>query len=233
MTLVPVGPGGSATGTCTPDNTGALSGFDYNEILTVTCSFDDVPVNTYTATATLVPNGSAEFFYSGSNEDVLVVFDPSLGFTTGGGHFDWPGTGDRTNFGYTMKYNKKQTTIQGSLLVIRHLPDGSKYRIKSNALYGLSIGSEFDYGWASFSGRNTYLDPSMVEPQGNHEFLVYVEDYGEPGAGIDRFWLRIFDKDDDVIVDISMDKPATTNAETIVGGNIVVPHKTGGRRASR
>ena len=41
---------------------------------------------------------------------MLVVYDPSLGFTTGGGWFIWPdGSGDKTNFGYTMKYNKKAT----------------------------------------------------------------------------------------------------------------------------
>ena len=29
-------------------------------------------------------------YYTGFGEDVLVVFDPSLGFTTGGGQFFWP-----------------------------------------------------------------------------------------------------------------------------------------------
>ena len=236
MTLAPVGPGGPAVGTCTPDND--PSAFVYSGELTVTCAFDNVGVNTYTVEAVLVANGAGELFYTGSNEDVLVVFDPSLGFTTGGGWFHWPGSedpsieypGDRTSWGYTMKYNKKRTRIQGSLLLIRHLPDGSKYRIKSNALFGLAIGDEDGYGWASFAGKCTYKDPSMVEPVGNHQFVTYVEDHGEPGAGVDRFWLQVFDKDDDLIADLSMDETAVSNAETIVGGNIVVPHKTRGTR---
>jgi hypothetical protein len=194
-----------------------------------TCSFDDVSVNTYTVDATLVANNSSELFYTSSNEDVLVVFDPSLGFTTGGGHFDWPITGERTNFGYTMTYNRKRTKIQGSLLVIRHLADGTKYRVKSNAVHGLSIGSGTDFDWASFSGKNTYLDPTMIEPIGNHSFVAYVEDHGEPGAGVDRFWLQVFDRDGDLIDISSMDKGAPDKAETIVGGNIVVPHQTGAR----
>lgn len=230
MTLAPVGPGGSAVGTCTPDNAGSLSGFDYAEVVIFTCTFHDVPVNTYAVDAVLVADNADELYYTGSNEDVVVVFDPSLGFTTGGGHFAWPGTGDRTNFGYTMKYNKKRTNIRGSLLLIRHVPDGSVYRLKSNALYGLAIGDEPGYGWASFAGKGTYKDPSMVDPVGNYEFVGYVEDHGEPGAGLDRCWLQVFDRERLLVGDLSMDETADSNAETMIGGNIVVPHVTGGAR---
>ena len=38
-------------------------------------------------------------YYTGLSEDVLVIYDPSLGFTTGGGTFLWPETGEKTNFG--------------------------------------------------------------------------------------------------------------------------------------
>ena len=225
MTLAPIGPGGGAVGTCTPDND--PNPLDYSSVLTVTCEFDNVGVNTYTVQAVLVANGPGDLFYVGSNEDVLVVFDPSLGFTTGGGHFAWPGTGDRTNWGYTMKYNRRRTKIQGSLLLIRHLPDGTKYRIKSNKLFGLAIGDGINigaFGWASFAGKCTYLDPSLVDPIGNHEFVTYVEDHNEPGAGFDKLWLQVFDMGGDLIGDMSMDETAVSNAETIVGGNIVVPH---------
>jgi len=231
MTLAPVGPGGPVVGTCAPDNAGALSGFDYSEVLTFTCAFDGVPVNTYTVEAVLVANAEG-LYYTGSNEDVLVVFDPSLGFTTGGGRFYWPGTTDCTNFGYTMKYNRKWTSIQGSLLLIRRLPDGSIYRVKSNALYGLALGDISGSGWASFAGKGTFQDPSMIEPVGNHEFVTYVEDLDEPGAGMDRFWLQVFDRDGLLIGNLSMDETAVDNAIVIAGGNIVVPH-TDSRTSSR
>ena len=71
---------------------------------------------------------------------MFTVYDPSLGFTTGGGWFHWPESGERTNFGYTMKYNKKGTNVMGSLLLIRHMPDGSIFRVKSNAIEGLALG---------------------------------------------------------------------------------------------
>src|SRR5207244_6780788 len=91
---------------------------------TVTCTVNAVAVNTYSVVASVT--GS---YYKGSWEDVVTVYDPSLGFTTGGGTIAWPGTGEKTNFGYTMKYNRNLTNVQGSLLLIRHVADGSIYRM--------------------------------------------------------------------------------------------------------
>jgi PKD repeat protein len=220
MTLAAVGPGGSYTVICTP--VGTATADDYDAVLEFECDFDDVDVNTYHVQASVV----GDYYAGGPDEDVLVVFDPGLGFTTGGGWFYWPDTTEKTNFGFTMKYNKKGTKVQGSLLLIRHVAPGEKYRVKSNALYGLSIGEAGDpvYGWASFSGKCTYLEPGWLEAEGNHEFLVYVEDHGEPGKEVDRFWIEVYDKDDNVIAVMSMDRDAPDNAETLGGGNIVVPH---------
>jgi subtilisin family serine protease len=219
MSLVPVGPGGPVVGLCAPVG---VAGAGYDQELEVRCDFNNVPVNTYTAVATVVGG-----YYAGAGEDVLTVFDPSLGFTTGGGWFYWPGTADRTNFGYTMKYNKKGKNVKGSLLMIRHLADGTKYRVKSNALYGLAIGDGGDFDWASFNGKATYLEPGWPEPVGNHEFVTYVEDWGEPGTS-DRFWIQVLDKDGNVIGASSMTPPADGNAVTLEGGNIVVPHQNKG-----
>jgi len=218
MSLVPVGPGGIATGSCTVEG---VYGEGYDAFQRVECSFVDVPVNTYSAEVS-VDGG----YYTGFGEDVVTVYDPSLGFTTAGGWFYWPGTTQKTTFGYTMKYNKKATNLQGSLLLIRHVADGAIYRVKSNALDGLSLGEAGDpiYGWASFSGKCTYKDAAWEEPVGNHQFLVYVEDRGEPGAGQDKFWIEVRDGDGNVIVDLSMDREAMDHTEALGGGNIVVPH---------
>ena len=113
----------------------------------------------------------------------LTVYDPSLGFTTGGGWFYWPETDDRTNFGYTMKYGKNGRNVRGNLLLIRHTDTG-KYRIKRNALEGLALGeggtTPDTFGWASFSGKSTYIEPGWPDAVGNYEFTAYVEDLGEP-----------------------------------------------------
>jgi hypothetical protein len=212
--LVPVGGGGTYSAACTANNATQRS-----------CSFNGVSVETYSVEVTIVGD-----YYTGSAEDVLTVYDPSLGFTTGGGWFSWPGTGEKTNFGYTMKYGTNQTNVKGSLLLIRHLPDDQKYRIKSNALEGLAIGQGTDettgetYGKASFSGKATYLAPGMLEAEGNHGFTVYVEDRNEPGSGNDRFWVEARAKDGSPIPAMSLAEPAYDNAVDIGGGNIVAPH---------
>jgi hypothetical protein len=174
--LVPVGPGTTVAGSCTPVPVSPVTG--YADELTVKCSFSSLPVNTYTVSAKV-----AGGWYVGSAENVFTVYDPGLGFTTGGGWFYWPGTTDRTNFGYVMKYTSKLTSLKGSLLVIRHRPDGSIYRVKSNALSTLSVGEDrsIPMGWASFTGKATYLEPGWLDPLGNHTFTVYVEDRNEPG----------------------------------------------------
>ena len=230
LSLNPVGPGSPVAGTCAPSGT---SGTGYDAVLTVDCTFDDIPVNTYVATVT-VDGG----YYTGSGEDVLVVYDTSLGFTTGGGWFYWPDTadeatgyaGDKTNVGYTMSYNKKGQKVKGNLVMIRHLADGSIYRVKSNALSGLALGTSNDgedFGWASFSGKSTYREPGWADAVGNHTFIVYVEDHGTPGADVDRFWIEIRDKDGALIDASSMLASADTNAVFLGGGNIVVPHDGG------
>jgi VCBS repeat-containing protein len=218
MSLVPVGAGGSISGSCLPDD--SITG-----VRTVTCSFNGVPVETYTVAVTISGD-----YYIGSAENVLTVYDPSLGFTTGGGWFYWPGTSEKTNFGYTMKYGKNGKNVKGNLLMIRHLPNDQQYRIKSNSLDGLAIGqgtnpvSGESYGTASFSGKATYLEPGMLEAEGNHGFTVYVEDHNEPGSGHDRVWITIRAKDGSSIPAMSLTEPASVNAVMLGGGNIVAPH---------
>ena len=201
----------------------AASGAGYEATLPVICGFDEVAVNTYTAQVS-VDGG----YYTGTGEDVLTVYDPSLGFTTGGGWFYWPGTSDKTNLGFTMKYNPNGTKVKGSLLLIRHLADGSIFRLKSNALHGLALGdssdSEGSFGWATFSGKATYFEPGWPEPEGNHEFLVYIEDRNDPGSDNDRFWIEVLDKDGEIVPALSMNREPIDNAEDLGGGNIVVPH---------
>jgi hypothetical protein len=59
----------------------------------------DIPAGLAVETYSLEVTLDNEYFTAPKLEDVLVVYDPSLGFTTGGGWFYWPGTGEKTNFG--------------------------------------------------------------------------------------------------------------------------------------
>ena len=112
--------------------------------------------------------------------------------------------------------------------MIRHIegsprPARTSGAVKSNKLEGLSIGNEQGFGWAAFNGKNTYSAPG-VDTEGNNGFTVYVEDHGEPGKNVDQFWIQARDKQDNVRPEMSMPEPGAGNTETIVGGNIVVPH---------
>ena len=230
LDLVPVGPGGTITAVCTPTG---VTGTGYDAQLVVTCNVNNVPVNTYLAGAVVNTNG----YYTGTGESVLVVFDPSLGFTTGGCWFYWPGSadprtgypGDKTNAGFSAKYLGR-SNVKGSLLVIRHLRDGSIYRLKSNAMMGLSVGESRNpaFGWATINGKATYQEPGWLEALGNYSFVAYVEDYGEPGTS-DRFWIEVKDRNSVVKTDLSMSQRATSNAVTIQRGNIVVPQVPRGK----
>ena len=163
----------------------------------------------------------------------------SLGFTTGGGWFYWPaGTsnpeleGAKTNFGFTMKYNRKGTGVQGSFLLIAHLDDGSIIRMKSNAIYGLAIISKTLPGIASFSGKCVYsrvdADGNVLVEAGNQDFTAYVKDMNEPGTGTDLFWfttkLTIAEEDPFSLDGDSNSRVDDAEYVPLVGGNIVVPH---------
>ncbi|WP_244881584.1 beta strand repeat-containing protein [Dehalogenimonas alkenigignens] len=183
-------------------------------------------VETYTGEVSLSNN----WFKAITAENVLVVYDPSLGFASGGGWFYWPGTTDKTNFGFTMKYNNKGQQVQGSLLLIRHMPDGSIYRIKSNALYGLALNTVT--GVATFSGKCTYLYPNPIPGAdpinvGGQEFMIYVDDNNDPGDGIDRIWFTVLGQS--FSLDNGNNLADVSEIQPIVSGNIVVPHIAAGQ----
>ena len=67
-------------------------------------------------------------------------------------------------------------------MLIRHLPDGTIYRLKSNALGGLAVGDGGGFGRATITGKATYQEPTWPEALGNYRFVVYIEDRNEPGV---------------------------------------------------
>lgn len=259
ITLTPVGPGGPLTVECAKlDPLPLYPAQGYGQVILFECIFDEVPVNTYEVLAEIDGQSDKTIYYYGSDEGVLVIYDPSLGFVTGGGWFYWPGSceeivegvcdeagypGDKTNFGFNIKYNKgKKNKPQGSLLLMRHTITDENYKVKSNALEGLSIGdgtdTDGDYGWAALVGKSTFREPGL-DTEGNYPFLMYIEDHGEQGCNqdpTDEFWIRVEDKDGIVVLEVNGpgSDPAGPDAATdgedepIECGNIIVPHKPGG-----
>lgn len=225
VTLTPLSGGGSTTLTC---DEGTVTGSGYDSVKTFVCKNNvNLGVDVYDVTASV--SGTANDYYTGTGYDTFTVYDPSLGFATGGGWFYWPDSaipeddypGDKTNFGFTVKYNKKGQNVQGNLVVVRHHADGTISRMKSNQLDPLVIKTGAGSGSASFSGKATYMtwDDTLATyvNQGGTSFSVYAYDGNEPGTGTDKLWVRNMGN-------LVMDGTGNTGAVSLGGGNIVVPH---------
>lgn len=157
----------------------------------------------------------------GYNESASVVHSTDLGFATGGGWFYWPETTDKTNLSFSVRFDEVNECVRGSFLISRHSDSGDVYLLKSNAFFGLAVGDDSNgVGWASFSGDAMYSQ----DPIGSYQFLVYVEDWNEPGSGFDQFWVEVTDGDGNIVDAMSMDRDVLDNTETLQGGNIVVHH---------
>ena len=218
VSLAAVGSGSSYVLTCTP---GAVTGSGYAAARPFTCTNPTaIDVNAYEVVATVTGD-----YFAGTLSDAFTVFDPSLGFATGGGSFVL--NGDKVNFGFTMKYGKNGSNLQGNFIAVRHHADGTVSRLKSNALGGLALGEDatVPLGWATFNGKATYTTWNATAGAyvivGNQSFAVYAEDRSDPGSGIDRIWLG-------APGDLAMSgtaATATSNTTELTGGGIAVPHR--------
>jgi hypothetical protein len=195
FTLSPVAPG--STLTCTPSCVGGGIGGTKQ----CTCSFSGVAVNVYDVQMVIGGN-----YYLGSAGSILTVYDPTLGFTTGGGTIMHDGI--PASFGFSVKYLKNGQT-QGSLLYIEHRSSGD-VKLKSNAMQSLAI----------VSNIGVILGKATLGAVGNYGFMATVLDAGEPGTA-DQFGLQVTAPDEQIVPDL------TFSMETLTGGNIQVPKLSG------
>jgi hypothetical protein len=154
-------------------------------------------VNVYDITISIGGN-----YYIGSAETCLAVYDPSLGFVTGGGKVTRNGV--PANFAFSVKYLKNGQS-QGSLLYLEHRAAGDLV-LKSNSMGALSIVGNT----AVITGKAT------LNGVGNHGFRATVVDNGEPGT-TDQFGLNVTNPTGAVMTSL------TFAPLTIDGGNIQVP----------
>src|SRR5262249_49881277 len=142
--------------------------------------------------------------YTGSAETCLAVYDPSLGFVTGGGSVVHGGV--VADFAFSAKY-VKSGQLQGSLMYVEQRPTG-KVVLKSNSMGALAI-----------VGNNAVLTgKATLAGVGNYKFQATVVDDGDPGSS-DQFAFKVTGPSGAVVTSMSF-APLTLSA-----GNIVVPHK--------
>jgi hypothetical protein len=147
-------------------------------------------------------------FYQGATDTVLAVYDPSLGFTTGGGTLTHNGV--KANFGFNAKF-LKSGQVQGSLLYIEHRSSGDVI-LKSNSMGSLSIVTN-----SATSATGILLGKATLNGVGNYSFQAVATDNGEPGTS-DTFGLQVKDPSAAPVADLSF------AALILDGGNIQVPH---------
>ena len=224
VSLLPIGPGSVYALTCTATGT---TGTGYAATRNFTCTNPAaLPVNVYVVQATL----TSAYYQATQYEDVVTVYDPVAGFVTGGGTFRIDG--DLVRFGINLKYKSNakgsSTVTQGSVFAVRHHANGRKSRFESNSINSaVAIGEDLTVpmGWAVLAGKSTYTTwdaaTSSEVTLGGQPFTVYVEDRGEPGAGVDRVWMG----GPGVLALPGTLATAKTSGVTLTGGNVAVPHK--------
>jgi FtsP/CotA-like multicopper oxidase with cupredoxin domain len=185
-----------------------------------TASHTFTQAGVYTVTATVDNEGA----FPDSDSVMIVIFDPSAGFVTGGGTIASPAgayVADPTltglaNFGFVSKYKKGQ-----------NVPDGQ---------------TEFKLHFANFDFRSTsyqylvvagskaqYKGTGTVNGIGTFGFLLTAVDGQLNNTGIDKFRLKVWDVNagDAVVYDNGLgasDDIDTANPQPIEGGSIVI-HK--------
>jgi len=159
-----------------------------------------LPANVYSVDVRINP---ANAYYTAPPADTaaLVVYDPSAGFTTGGG---WVTDGAaKGNFGFSVKYLKGDKTQGQALYVYRS--DGMLRRVKSNSMQWLVINGNT----AVFRGKAT-----IDGLGGNNTFEITVVDNGEPGRS-DTFAIKIWNAGGTLIHQVT--------STQLGGGNLIVP----------
>ncbi len=186
-----------AVGGSTITQGASTSGGGPGGTLTACATLASLPVNVYDVS---IDVGGQ--YYSGSTSSALAVYDPSLGFATGGGVVRRNGVA--ANFGFTAKY-LPSGNAQGSFVYVEHRPTG-EVTVKSDAIESLSL----------VSNTAVIIGKATVNGVANHLFRVTVVDNGEPGSG-DLLGLEMWNPAGVLVPDLSF------GPITLTGGNIQLP----------
>ncbi len=166
---------------------------------------------------------------------VITVAKPISGFVTGGGYLlldksEGLKAGDKAsknNFGFSIKYNKTGTNLQGRInsIIRRTEEDGilHVYQIKGNAMTSLAINDNT----AIFNGKASIEDitdlDNIISVEGNAVLQVEMVDNGEPGT-TDLLSITVWDKKGGMWYASNWDGQKT-QLQTISGGNIAIHDK--------
>jgi hypothetical protein len=155
---------------------------------------------TYTLNASEQANNGTSFnvyavvdnYYTASSDPATITVGiPGTDAVTGGGYLKvinsagtYQANGSKTNFGFTMKYNKTGKNIKGQCNIIMR-SGGRIYQIKSNAINSMSVNSTT--GYANFNTKANLTDVTNslapVSLGGNLDLTVEMTDVSQGGTG--------------------------------------------------
>jgi hypothetical protein len=199
----------SPAGSATTDTTG-----------TATLSKGTYIVGIYDLTASAEINGGIQ------DTALLVVYDASAGFVTGGGWI-WspagaymPGNEEyeditgKASFGFVSKYKRGKTT-----------PDGQTEFVFQSA--NLDFHSLY-YDWLVITGfKAVFKGKGTINDAGEYGFMLTAWDGDlKNGDDIDKFRMKIWDKATDTLVyDNQVESEDSADPTTALGGGQIVIHK--------
>jgi hypothetical protein len=192
-------------------------------------------------------------YYTGTSDVVTITVAKTMAdFISGGGHLDiGAGTANKSsgtykssdnskmNFGFTVKYNKNKTNLQGNAnIIIRS--NGKVYQVKG--IVGGSNGSlntntsDPTNKKASLVAKANMVDVATgltVNYGSNATMELKVTDKKEPGAGFDTYGLTIWGSNGSLLYSSNWSTTTNSTNEVVInGGNIQVGSATAARLTS-
>ena len=201
---------------------GTTSSGTVNQLADTVIGFHDYNTpGVYTIALTVVD--SSEESDTATWSQFGVIYDPSVGFVTGGGWIDspegaYPADPDisgKANFGFVAKYKKGATVPTGNTEFQFHAGD-------------LNFHSD-TYDWLVIAGaRGIFKGSGTINGEGSYNFmLVAVDGALSGGGGVDKFRLKIWvgneETGEEIIIYDNMlgDEDGTTE----IGGGSIKIHK--------
>lgn len=166
-----------------------------NSAGSLTANCPSVPVGVYTVQWR---TDDGNFYQSPPVDSVLAIYDPSLGFVTGGGSVN--DNNVSADFGLNAKY-KNDGSLQGEFTYIEHRPGGD-VKIQATSVSSMSI----------VGSTAIILGQARINGTGNFGFQLTVTDNGEPGINRDVFGLKLSGT--------SLNPPINFDPAVIAAGNI-------------
>lgn len=153
-------------------------------------------------------------------EHVVVVFDPSAGFVTGGGWFESPAgavaaqpdAAGPARFGFVSQYKKGASAPTGS----------TQFQMQAG---GLTFHSG-TYEWLVISGAKAqYKGSGQLNGVDGYGFLLTATDGQLSGSGIDRIRIKIWDASGQLVYDNQLGAANGDDPTTGVTSGSIVIHK--------